>query len=148
MIPAFDLVNGRPVSATIYTRCPACGVVAAAGSLDYALTGPDGAMDQERPVEIGCSLAGHHYTAHVEDFLARDAVRTCSRARCAHTFAVPAVADEVVCPQCRLHQAGPFSAVDDERTAYVAGVFTEFADNARGAHPPGQGRTGAARPAW
>jgi hypothetical protein len=128
--PAFDVIEGRPDFDTVYTRCPACDAVAACGSVDYVLTA-DGQMDLAHPVEISCVIAGHHYAVYTGAFLARDATRTCSRPSCAATFAVPAIADEVVCPHCRLHQPGPFIATDDHRTAYVDGVYAEHANTIR-----------------
>lgn len=39
-VPFFELVDGRPDFDTVYTRCPSCGVVAAAGSATYPVTVP------------------------------------------------------------------------------------------------------------
>ena len=129
-VPVFDVVQGRPDFDTVYTRCPACGVVAACGGVDYVLTDAGG-MDSAHPVKISCVLAGHPYAVYSSAFLARDATRTCSRPSCGATFAVPATADEVVCPHCRLHQPGPFIGADKHRTAYVDGVYTQHMDTLR-----------------
>jgi hypothetical protein len=40
------------------------------------------------------------------------------------TFAVPAAADEVVCPGCRLHQPGPATVADPQRAAAVDRIRT------------------------
>ena len=124
-VPVIDIVNGKPDFDTAYTRCPVCSVVGACGSVEYALTSTWD-WDQQQPVVIKCVMAAHTYSAYAEAFLLRDAVRVCSRPTCRATFAVPAIADQVICPQCRLYQPGPFIAVDDDRVTYVDGVQAEY----------------------
>lgn len=129
MTPAlYDLVNGWPDFDTVYTRCPQCGVVAAAGSADHRLT-DTGVLDPADDIRLTCSPGGHRYTVTTAAFLVRDAAGTC--VRCSATFPCPAEADEVVCPACRLHQPGPFLEADPGRGAYVAQVHGDFAAGAQ-----------------
>lgn len=99
---------------TVYTRCPQCGIVATSTGVSYAITA-DGGLDPAHPLEITCNAVGHRYSAAFIDLLAHDATATC--VRCDTVFAVPAVADQVVCPSCRLYQDGPFLHADDSRRA-------------------------------
>ncbi|MEV0732366.1 hypothetical protein [Polymorphospora sp. NPDC050346] len=126
----FDVVDGRPDFDTVYTRCPTCGVVAAAGSADYPLTA-GGDADLSGEIRLTCAPAGHRYTVTSAAFFARDAVRTCARPGCGTTFACPAEADEVVCPTCRLYQPGPFLHADDRRRDYVRRVHHDYLDDVR-----------------
>lgn len=128
---AYDVdERGCPDMDTMYTRCPVCGVVASAGSADYALTA-DGQLDTNREIRLTCVQAGHPYLVTAAQFLARDAVRTCSRADCGMTFGCPAEADQVCCPHCHLYQPGPFLNADPTRGAYVDQVRADWADDVR-----------------
>ncbi len=134
--PLFDSDSeGRPDFDTVYTRCPACGVVAASSSASYRLTG-DGGLDPTFPIELTCWQAGHRYTVTSAAFLPRDAQRVCARPSCGATFACPAQADEVTCPACRLLQPGPF--LTPARSDHVRQVRADYADTVRALlHPPG-----------
>ncbi len=102
----YDILDGLPDLATVYTRCPACGVVSAARRA-RSVAPPPGGSGAGWQVEVTCATAGHHYLVTAGSVLPRDGVKICSRPSCGSTFAVPADADEVVCPGCRLHQPGP-----------------------------------------
>jgi hypothetical protein len=133
-VPLYDVVEGRPALATVYTRCPTCGVIAAVGGAEYRLTSTGEAAWEQDPAEeirLTCAQAGHPYTVTTQAFLARDAVRTCGRKGCDAVFPCPAVADQVVCPACHLHQPGPFLHADPERGAYVDQVHADWMDDVR-----------------
>jgi hypothetical protein len=129
-VPPFDVSpQGRPDFDTGYLRCPGCGVIAAPASVDYPVT-PDGQLADGRPIEITCTFDGHRYQVTAEAFLPRETAAGCRRRRCATTFPVPAAADEVVCPTCRLHQDGP--GLDDEgRREEVARIYAAHAATLR-----------------
>jgi DNA-directed RNA polymerase subunit RPC12/RpoP len=126
--PPYDLVDGLPDFDTVYTRCPTCGVIAAAGSADHRLT-VTGELDPADDIRLSCRPGAHRYSVTTAVFLGRDAVGSC--VRCSATFPCPAEADEVVCPECRLHQPGPFLDADPARGAYVAQVHGAFAARAQ-----------------
>jgi hypothetical protein len=129
-VPLYDLDEHGPDFDTVYTRCPTCGVVAAAGGATFPVTAT-GEFDPSTTIRLTCVQAGHPYTVTIAAFLPRDAVRTCSRKDCGATFPCPAEADQVVCPVCRLHQAGPFLNADPARGAYVNQVYADWLDGVR-----------------
>lgn len=107
--PAYDVIDGQPDLDTVYTRCPICGVVAAVGKTSPVVAG-DVEGDPAAPgwqVELTCLLAGHRSIVTAASALARNGVKTCARPSCGKTFPVPADAEEVICPTCRLRQPGP-----------------------------------------
>ncbi len=128
-VPAYDRVDGRPDFDTVYTRCPRCGVVATGGATYQPA--PDGDIDPSRDLELTCQLAGHRYTAPVAAILPRDATSTCRRPGCGHTYPVPAGADEVVCPACRLHQDGPARTTNPGRREHHRQIYGAYMDGVR-----------------
>jgi hypothetical protein len=128
--PLYDTIEGWPDFDTVYTRCPACGVVGTSSSADYLLT-EAGELDPGYEIELTCLQADHRYKVTTAAFLPRDAVRTCARSGCGATFSCPAEADKVVCPVCRLHQPGPFLDADPARRDYVARVHADYMDDVR-----------------
>jgi hypothetical protein len=103
--PAYDAIDGRPDLDTVYTRCPICGVVAAVGRAAHIVEGDPTAPGWQ--VDQTCLSAGHRSIVTAASALARDGVKTCARPSCGKTFPVPADAEEVICPICRLRQPGP-----------------------------------------
>ena len=101
---------------TVYSRCPRCSVVATSTGVSYAIT-TDGGFDPAHPLEVTCNAAGHRYSVTVAELLGHDATAHC--VRCGAGFAVPSVADQVVCPSCRLYQDAPFLHADDTRRAQL-----------------------------
>lgn len=126
--PTFDLYDGRPDFDTVYTRCEVCGIVGTPCGADYPI-GADGGPAPGATITLTCTPAGHRYQVTTEAFLARAAVRTCSRAGCHTVIACPVEADQVVCPTCRLHQPGPF--LDDDRRRYVHQVHADYSADVR-----------------
>jgi hypothetical protein len=125
-VPRYDVdASGQPDFDTLYTRCPSCGLVATSSYANYTLT-PDGDLDPAHPIALTCPVGGHPYTVTMSAVLDRDTVRTCARQGCDMVIACPSAADQVVCPDCRLHQPGPFLALDPERVDYVDQVEDDF----------------------
>ena len=120
---------------TVYTRCPQCSIVATSTGVSYVLTA-DGGFDDTQPIELSCIAAGHRYAVTAADFLPHDACGSC--VRCATVFAVPATADQVVCPSCRLYQDAPFLHLDDQRRGQLDGTRQQYLDKIRTVlgHPP------------
>lgn len=99
---------------TVYSRCPQCSFVAASTGVSYAITA-EGAFDPAHPLDVTCNAAGHRYSVAAAELLPHDATAHC--VRCGTSFAVPSVADQVVCPSCRLYQDAPLLHADDARRA-------------------------------
>lgn len=123
----FDLAaDGRhPDFTTGYLRCPACDLIASPGSVDYPIT-PDGRLGVG-PIEVTCPFDGHRHQVTPAAFLIRDAVAVCRRPGCGATFAVPAAADELVCPHCHLHQQGSAPEADPQRRDQIRRVRADHA---------------------
>lgn len=90
----------------IYTRCPACGLISPAGSLEYVMTAAGG-IDWSRPLLIRCELCGRQHTTGRGDLLDRDAVAVCPRRGCKGVTPCPREAARVVCLQCGVHFTAP-----------------------------------------
>jgi hypothetical protein len=96
-------------------------VVSVPGAVTFRST-DDGRLVEDQPLQVTCTFDGHRHEVSVAQFLRRDVVVTCRRPdRCGLTFSVPAAADEVVCPHCRLHQQGP-AVADPARRDQVARI--------------------------
>jgi hypothetical protein len=93
--------------------------------VDYPIT-LEGRLAEGRPLEVTCTFDGHRYEVTAAAFLPRDAIATCRHCGCATSFPVPAGADEVVCPVCRLHQDGP-GLDDGRRREEVGRVYSAHA---------------------
>jgi hypothetical protein len=141
--PALPRFQDRPDGGldidTVYTRCPQCAIVATSTGVDYALT-PAGGFDPGRPAAFTCLAGGHRYTTLVADFLPHDA--RCRCVRCQIWFAVPAAADQVVCPSCRLYQDGPFLHPDDTRRGVLDDVRARYLARIRAIRLAAAGRFG------
>jgi hypothetical protein len=111
--------DGHPDTTTVYVRCPHCLVLAAPLGLTY-VPADAGGISPDHPITVTCGVcaADHHTTTAA--ISSRDAGRAC--ARCRLTFPVPAAADEVICPGCRLRQPGPATLADPQRAAIVDGI--------------------------
>ena len=111
--------DGYPDVLTIYLRCPYCSVLAVPLGVVYT-PGPSGGIDPGHLLVATCALCAADYTTTPAAVRPRDGERRC--ARCDVAVAVPADADEVICPACRLHQPGPAALVDAWRAAAVERV--------------------------
>lgn len=74
----WDVVDGRPDFAAVYTVCPVCGAVGTSSGSTYTLT-PAGGLDLDRAIELACCLLWHRYTARAMAILPRDTTITCRR---------------------------------------------------------------------
>ncbi|GII22537.1 hypothetical protein [Planosporangium mesophilum] len=113
--------GGLPDTTTVYLRCPCCAVLAVPLGLVYA-PGDVGGISPDHVVEMTCGVCGADSVTTAAAIVAREAARVC--ARCRLSLAVPAAADEVVCPGCELHQRGPATLADPQRAAAVDRVRT------------------------
>ena len=82
-----------------YTRCPDCGFIAPAESMDYTLTAAGG-IDWDRPVRVTCLCWRASHDIGAGDVLPADGEMTCHR--CGPAAAHPAGAARVQCPGCGL----------------------------------------------
>lgn len=118
-------VNGHLEYRTGYLRCPTCGLIAQPTSMSYRNT-PDGHLDGNFPIEVTCPFDfDHRHLVTSDAFLPWDGVATCQYPNSCGTttFAVPAAADEVECPECGRRQEGP--AVDDQRRLEIKAAWGE-----------------------
>jgi DNA-directed RNA polymerase subunit RPC12/RpoP len=113
--------DGHPDTTTVYVRCPHCMVLAVPLGLTYS-PADAGGISPDHPIEATCGVCAADHDTTTEAIVPRDADRAC--ARCGLTFAVPAAADEVVCPGCRLHQPGPATLADPQRAASFDDIRT------------------------
>lgn len=101
---------------TWYARCPHCGLIAPAGSADYAIHGPaNDTVGWSYPARLCCGQCGGRHQVGEADLVDRDTEHTCPRAGCGHVSPVPSGAAEVVCLRCHLFAPGP--AVRDTAVA-------------------------------
>jgi DNA-directed RNA polymerase subunit RPC12/RpoP len=115
--------DGHPDTTTVYLRCPHCRVLTVPLGLTYSPAGAGG-ISPDHPLEATCGACAADHDTTTAAIVPRDADRIC--ARCGLTFAVPAAADEVVCPGCRLHQPGPATLADPQRADVVGRIQTAY----------------------
>jgi hypothetical protein len=108
--------DGHPDTTTVYLRCPDCTVLAVPLGLTHT-PGDAGGVSPDHPIEATCGACATDFAPTTAAIAPRDVDRVCARCRLA--FAVPAAADEVVCPGCGLHQPGPATLADPWRAAAV-----------------------------
>jgi hypothetical protein len=87
--------DGHPDTTTVCLQCPCCQVLAVPLGLAYA-PADDGGISPDHVVEVTCAVCAADFNTTAAAIVLRDADRAC--ARCKLTFAVPATADDVVCP--------------------------------------------------
>lgn len=100
-----NTLDTRPSSVmdALYSRCPRCGSIGPAESLDYAVR--DGGIDWRHAVTACCLGCSASYDVREGDVLAHDAARDCTR--CDALIGCPANAKRICCLACRLYQRGP-----------------------------------------
>ena len=116
--------DGYPDVLTVYLRCPYCSVLAVPLGLVYT-PGTAGGIDPCHRVVVTCAVCAADHSTTAATIASRDAERVC--ARCQMKVPVPAGADEVICPACRLHQPGPAALADARRAAAVEQVRADRA---------------------
>jgi hypothetical protein len=102
----------------LYLRCPHCGRVAQATSLDYAAGDREGhSIDERHHVEARCPVCHQLFDARGQWVAADDQI-TC--ARCGSHSPAAAEAVRARCFQCNLFNWGPALKTRPEREAFAA----------------------------